>query len=136
MKDGVHSTPDPGDAPQLIRDMLDQASRLVRNEVELAKRDVSNRVTRAGVGIAMMAVAAILALTALDVLAAAAVAALAEAGLSGGIAALIVGGAIIVLALILFFVGKGRINPKNLAPKRAARSVRRDIETIRGNGHG
>ena len=77
----------------------------------------------------------ILMLVALNVLAAALVNWVAASGLDAGWAALIVGGGIIVLALIFLLVGRSRIKPKGLMPERTARNVRSDVDVVRGKTH-
>ena len=119
------------DAPSLLVDTLRQFNSLVQGEVKLAKAEVSNIVTRAGVGIALFAVAFLLALTALNVLASAAVAYIAETGLTVGTAALIVGGVLILVALGLALMGKSRLSADALSPDRTTDSLRHDIAAIK-----
>lgn len=88
--------------------------------------------SRAGNGLALLVLAAILALTALDVLAGALVAYLAAVGLSAGIAALIVGGAVLGLALVLAVIGKSRLSSSALGPTRVLRNLHRDAATVKG----
>ena len=123
--------PDPTDAPHLLRDAVDQGSRLLRNELELAKREMSNKLTQALLGLAMIGLALVLVLIALDVLVATLVAAIAAMGAPVWVATLIVAGTALVAAAILFMVGKARLNPKNLAPERSMSHLRRDIQTIK-----
>lgn len=121
----------PAQAPGLIVDALQHFSRLVQGEVALAKQEVSENISRAVVGLAMIGVAALLALTGLNVLAAAAVTALTAAGLPGWAATLIVAGVVIAIAAILVSVGIKRIKPSNMTPDRAMGQVRKDIRTIK-----
>ena len=131
MKDHVHPQPDVTDAPELMRSAVDHGARLVRNEIEFAKREVTAGVTRALIGVVMMLTALLLVFTVLDILAAAAIAAIAAAGIPVAWASLIVGGVAIVIAAGLFLAGKARLNPKNLTPQRTMKHLRRDAETIK-----
>lgn len=88
--------------------------------------------SRAGSGLALLVLAAILALTALDVLAGALVAYLSAVGLPAGIAALIVGGAVLGLALVLAVIGKSRLSPNALGPTRVLRNLHEDAATVKG----
>ncbi len=125
----------PTDAPQLTRDLVKQGTRLFRDEVALARREVGRNVSRAGAGLVMMGVAAILLLTALNLLAGAAVTMLVQVGLSVPLASLAIGAGALLVAAILFFLGKARLDPKKLAPERAMAGLRRDVETIKEKSH-
>ena len=125
----------PTDAPQLIRGLVKQGTRLFRDEVVLARREVGRNVSRAGAGLVMMGVAAILLLTALNLLAGAAVTMLVQVGLSVPLASLAIGAGALLVAAILFFLGKARLDPKKLAPERAMAGLRRDVETIKEKSH-
>lgn len=125
----------PTDAPQLIRDLVKQGARLFRDEVALARREVGRNVSRAGAGLVMMGVAAILLLTALNLLAGAAVTLLVQVGLSVPLASLAIGAGALLVAAVLFFLGKARLDPKKLAPERAMAGLRRDVETIKEKSH-
>ncbi len=72
------TTPTNKSAAGLLSDAIAHMSSLVRKEVDLARAEVSENVSRAGVAIGLLAGALVLALTALNVLAAALVAGLAE----------------------------------------------------------
>ncbi len=125
----------PKQATGLLGEALHHLTRLIKGEVALAKREISQKISRAGVGIAMIAIAALLALTGLDVLAAAAVTALAAAGLPAWAATLIVAGAVLGIALVLVLVGVSRLKPSNLKPDRSINQVRKDIRTIKENAN-
>ena len=118
-------------AGSLLADAMGNVSALVRNEVDLARAEISENVTRAGVALGMIAAAAILALVALIVLATALVAGLAEAGLHPGWAALIVGVALAAIAYVLFHKGTDDLKLSSLAPTRTAKNLRRDAEAVK-----
>jgi hypothetical protein len=80
---------------------------LVR-DIDLAKREISEKVKQAGVGAGMFAAAGILALCALGAFTAAAILALAIVLPAWG-AALIVGGALALLTLVVALMGKGKL---------------------------
>lgn len=115
----------------LIGDVLSHVSNLVRNEVDLARAEVSENINMAGIAIGLLVAAAIIALTALNVLAAALVAALTEAGIHGGWAATIVGVALAAVAFGLMSKGLNDLKLSSLAPTRAARNVKRDAKVVK-----
>ena len=129
------ASPEPGDAPALLSDVVHRGTRLIQNEIELAKREFSRKAWSALAGIIMVIAAVLLVFSALDVLTAAAVAGLAEAGLPVSVASLIVAAVALALAAVLFLVGKSRLAPSNLTLERSAQSLRKDINTIKENAH-
>ncbi|WP_295313829.1 phage holin family protein [Roseobacter sp.] len=130
-----HVRPDPTDAPALVSDLIRHGTRLIGDEIRLAKKEVSMKLKSAVAGIAMIILAGFLVLSVLDVLSAAAVAALAELGLPVSVSSLIVAGVAIVAAIILFMAGKSRLSSESLTPDKSIKNVRRDIETIKENAH-
>lgn len=127
--------PDLRNAPQLFTTTLRQLFTLIQDELKLARAEMSHNLTRAGMGLAFFGIAALLALVALNVLASALVAYIAQAGLSVGMAALIVGGGLLGLACLLALVGKQRLSSDALAPTRTARNLKQDIENIKETTH-
>ena len=115
----------------LLQDALNNVSGLVRNEVDLARAEVSENLNKAGVAIGLIAGAAIIALVALNVLAAALVAALTEAGLHAGWSALIVGAVLGVIAFILMNKGTNDLKLSSLAPTRTVKNVQRDAAAVK-----
>lgn len=121
--------------PTLLVTAFRHFSTLVQDEIALAKAEARQSANRAGAGLALIGGAAILALTALDVLAAALVAWLAEGGMHPGAAAAVVGGGVLLLALVLALRGKSRLGAEALAPDRTARNIRADIQTLKEATH-
>lgn len=124
----------PGEEPPvrtLLSDILSRITVLIRKEFDLARSEMAQNFSRAAAGAGMLAVGAIIALVALNVLAIAGVIALQAAGIDLIWATLIVGGAALLLALILVMVGINRLKLNALAPTRTEREVRRDIDTVK-----
>ncbi|MDC0656642.1 phage holin family protein [Leisingera sp. SS27] len=115
---------------QLIFELLRHFAALLRSEAELAKGELQEKAASAGTGLACLAAAAILALAGLHVLAAALVAWIASAGLSPGLAALLVGGVLMAAAACLLAAARARLNSKALLLSRTIRSVRLDAASI------
>ena len=118
-------------APGLLSEALTHVSNLVRKEVDLARTEVSENLTRAGVAIGLLVGAIVVALVALNVLAAALVAALTALGLDAGWAAIIVGGGLAIVAGIMVAKGLNDLKLSSIAPTRTAKNVRRDAETVK-----
>ena len=118
-------------APGLVSEVLTHVSNLVRKEVDLARTEVSENVTRAGVAVGLLVGALVIALVALNVLAAALVAALTELGLPAGWAAVIVGGVLAVIAFLMVTKGVNDLKLSSLAPSRTAKNVQRDAATVK-----
>ena len=76
-------------------------SNLVQGELNLARAEMSQNLSRAGVGIVFFGIAALMALVALNILATAVVAAIAASGVSYSVSAAIVGGVILLISLVL-----------------------------------
>ena len=119
------------DAPSLLVDTLRQFTSLIQGEITLARAEMSRIITRAGIGILFIAIAMLMALVSLNVLASAAVAYIAANGVSVGLAALIVGGILIVAAIGFALAGKSRLSAEALRPDRTVESVRDDINTLK-----
>lgn len=106
-------------------------TQLVRDELALARTEIAENLSRARVGIALLCVAAVLALVALNLLALAVVAGLNANGLPFWAAALIVGGALLLVALLFAIFGKSRLGSDALKPKRTMANVKRDIDYLK-----
>ncbi|RVT84201.1 phage holin family protein [Rhodobacteraceae bacterium CCMM004] len=117
--------------PSLIADVMTHLSTLVRKEVDLARTEVNENLSRAGVAVGMIAGAAIIVLVALNVLAAALVAALTELGLDAGWASLIVGVALAAIAFGMMMKGLNDLKLQSLAPTRTVKNVQRDAEAVK-----
>lgn len=124
---------DEGFALTIMR-IVSAISGLLRDEVTLAKAEVSRAARDAAIGMAQMVVALILAFVALIVLAGAAVLGLIAIGLSPVVSALVVGVALLLVALALVQMAMRLLSPKNLTPHRTIENVRRDLETIKALG--
>lgn len=122
---------DPREAPGLIADVLSHLSNLVRHEIALAKAELSNSASKAGLGLGLLVGAALIALAALNLLAAASVAALMAAGLGWGWAALAAAALWLAVAALLALWGRSKLSPKALAPTRTMTELRKDAATLK-----
>lgn len=93
---------------ELLKELSEQTSTLVRQELELAKAEMAQKGKRAGLGAGMVGAAGVLALLALGALTACVIAALAT-GMKTWLAALIVAVAYAAIAGVVALVGKNRV---------------------------
>lgn len=130
------STQTPGrtDKPslgELVQTLSEKLSQLVRDEIQLARTELTAKAKHAGLGIGLFAGAAFLAFFAFATLVATAVLGLANA-VPAWLAALIVAVALLVLAGVLGMVGaKALKRGMPPTPERAQASVKHDIQAIK-----
>ncbi|MDB5414181.1 MAG: hypothetical protein JWR10_2516 [Rubritepida sp.] len=118
--------------PDLLSDLVTQATTLMRQEVQLARAEIGEKVSSVGAAIGAMAVGGILLLAALIILLQAAVAALVEyGGLRATIAALIVGVVVAVVGYIALHGAMTKLKTASLTPHRTAAQFSRDAEVIK-----
>src|SRR3954467_15940198 len=104
-RDGQHSE---ASVAELFKQLSDQTTRLVRDEVELAKAELGQKAKSAGVGAGMFGGAGVFGLSGLGALTAAAILGLSTA-IDGWLAALIVAVVYGAIAGVLALTGKGRV---------------------------
>jgi phage terminase Nu1 subunit (DNA packaging protein) len=129
--DNGHQTLQDKPTGELVKDISDQATRLVRAEIELAKSELAVKGKQAGIGAGMFGGAGLLAVFGFAALTTAAIAALATA-MATWLAALIVAVVYFAIAGIVALVGKGRVQQATPPlPERAIDSTKTDIETTK-----
>ncbi len=113
---------------ELTKQLSDQTTQLVRQEVELAKAELAAKGKQAGLGAGMFGGAGVIGLYALGALTAAAILAL-DTGMAGWLAALIVAAVYGATAGALALVGKGRVQRATPpVPEQAIDSSKEDVE--------
>jgi hypothetical protein len=115
---------------ELLRDLVDQLSSIIRHEIGLARAEMSEKAGQAGSAIAMLAMALVLGTGAVVILLGAGVAALSNM-MEPWASALIVGGAAALVAALMAAKGKSNLKPGNLAPSRAMHSVQADTQLVK-----
>jgi uncharacterized membrane protein YqjE len=121
---------EPGDRPvgELLKQLSEQTSTLVRQEMELARAELTEKGKRAGLGAGMFGGAGLFAVYAVGALTACAILALATA-VDGWLAALIVAGVYGVIAGALALSGKEQVSRATPpAPEQATESVKEDVQ--------
>jgi uncharacterized membrane protein YqjE len=114
----------------LLGEALRETSGLARKEIALFKTELSENVRNLFIALAMMVGAAVFAVAAIILFTEALVKWLATVVGSEALAALIVGGAMALIALGLVLYGRSAMSVANLAPTRTVRSVQRDTEVL------
>jgi hypothetical protein len=120
----------PQNIQTLLGDALRESTELARKEMTLFKTELSANVRSLFIGIALIVVAAIFAIGALILLTEALVDWLATVVGSEALAALIVAGLCIVLAVVLGLWGKSKMTAETLVPNRTAHSLQRDAAVL------
>ncbi|MPY71426.1 MAG: hypothetical protein GEU92_15230 [Alphaproteobacteria bacterium] len=115
---------------ELLRDLVDQLSSIIRHEIGLARAEISEKAGQAGAGVTMLAMALVLGIGAVVILLGAGVAALSNV-MEPWASALIVGGAAALVAGLMAAKGKSNLKPGNLAPSRAMHSVQADTQLVK-----
>ena len=117
--------------PELLRQLSDQTATLVRQELELAKVELTEKGKQAGIGAGMFGAAGLVGLYALGALTAAVILALSLA-MSGWLAALIVAAIYGAVAGVLALTGKQRVQrgvPPT--PEQTVETVKQDVAVAR-----
>jgi len=119
---------------KLIADLPGYLVDLLRSELELLKAELISKIKHAGIGVGLLAAGAFFAFFAFAVLLAAAVLGIATA-LPGWLAALIVGGALLVITAVLVLVGVNQLKRGTPpVPTETIESVKKDVNAIKGIG--
>jgi uncharacterized membrane protein YqjE len=118
-------------AGELVKQLSEQVSLLVRDELKLAQVEMTRKGKQAGFGVGMLGGSALIALYAVGCLIACVIIALSGA-VAAWLAALIVGVALLAAAGVAALMGKGRLQKATPpVPEEAVGGVKTDIEEIR-----
>lgn len=113
----------------LLSTVMQEISSLVRNEAELAKTEMSEKTHEAMAGIASIAIAGAVLLGGFLTLLAAAVFLLNELlppDTTPWLSALIVGGVVTVIGIVMLKAGQKKLQARNLMPNRTMNSLQSD----------
>ena len=125
---GVRDAPSQASLAELVKQLSEQTSRLARQEVELAKSELTVKGKRAGVGAGMFGGAGAFGFYAIGALVAAAILGLATA-VDGWLAALIVAVVLGGIAGLLALQGKAKVQQATPpVPEQATESVKEDVQ--------
>jgi hypothetical protein len=112
--------------PELLSDAVGQLAKLVGNEFELARAEISEKANEAGRAAAMIGAGAVIMIPALVLLLFAIAAALIRGGLSEPVAYLLTGIGAAVISAALIAIGLNRLSGDALKPSVTLDQVQRD----------
>lgn len=115
---------------ELLGQLANNSAGLVRDEIQLAKQEMSEKVSSLRTGITIAATGLVIGFLAVLTLTAAAVIGLAEY-VGAGYSALIIGGALAIIGGVIAFTGISRIKQTSLKPKQTIRSLEEDKEWLK-----
>jgi hypothetical protein len=123
----------PSDRPisTILTDLLNQLANLARSESRLARTEISEKLSAMGAGAGLALAGAVLLIPSLVLLLDAAVAALVDGGMEPYLAALIVGGGMLLLGLVLLLVGVRRLRVGNVVPGKTLHQLKEDAEVAK-----
>jgi uncharacterized membrane protein YqjE len=128
----AHSRLDDKSLGNLIKELAEDLSTLVRSEVALAKLELRQTAANVGVVSALFAGAVFCALAALAFLLVTAVLALAEV-IAPWLSALIVAVVMLLSAVVLALVGKKKIQKVEFVPTATVESMKTNVESIKAD---
>jgi uncharacterized membrane protein YqjE len=116
---------------ELVKQLSEQVSTLVKDELKLARLEMTRKGKQAGQGAGMLGASGLIALYGIGCLIACAVIAI-SLKLQAWLAALIVGVALLAVAGVVGMAGRGRLRKATPpVPTDAAESVKADVEVIK-----
>jgi len=117
--------------PELLSDVLAQLAKLIGNEFELVRAELSEKASDAARGAAMIGVGAVILMPALVLLLLAVSAALIRSGLSEPVSYLVTGAVAAVVAGALISLGMSRLSGDGLKPSITLDQVERDKVAVK-----
>ena len=131
-----HGTATDVPVSELIRQLSEQTSTLVRQEMELARVEMTAKGKRIGVGASMFGGAGFFAWFGFGALTAAAILALATA-VDGWLAAIIVAAVYFAVAGVLALMGKNKVQEAGPpVPEQAIQTTKEDIDVVKARAKG
>jgi Putative Actinobacterial Holin-X, holin superfamily III len=125
-KDIVMNSPGNRSIPELFSEAMGQLAKLVGNEFELARAELSDKTSQMGRAVAMIGAGAIVLMPALVMLLFAVSAALISGGVSEPVSYLLTGGGAALVSIPLIATGLSRISGDALKPSMTLDQVQRD----------
>ena len=120
---------------ELVKQLSEQVSQLVRDELKMARLELTRKGRFAGLGAGLFGVSGLVALYAIACLLAAAIIAISGA-IQPWLAALIVGLALFVVSAVAALMGRSRMRRATpLMPEQAVEGTRADVEEVKEGMH-
>ncbi|TDE08230.1 phage holin family protein [Jiangella asiatica] len=127
---GITPSQDDRSVAELVRQFSEQTSHLIRDEMRLAQAEMSRKAKHAGAGMGLFGGAGLLAFFGVGALVTCAIAAL-SLELEVWAAALIVAGALFLLAGVVAMLGRGQTKQASPKPERTVENVKRDVGELK-----
>lgn len=127
----VEAARDYESTPSLLRRLVDDIGTLFAQELALFKAETTKSIGDLKTAMVSIAVGGAVAFVGVIFLLLAAVYGLSNV-VQPWLAALIVGGVVTLIGVIMLATGRSKLEPSAVAPKRTARSLRKDTEMIKG----
>lgn len=116
----------------IFTDVMTQLTMLLRKEGQLARTEMSEKITQVAVGLGLIVGGSVLLTPALVILLQAGVSALITSKIvDEPWAPLIVGGGVLVIGLILLLVGMSRLKAEALVPSRTIQQIQSDMRVAK-----
>jgi hypothetical protein len=116
---------------ELFSDLVQDTGTLVRQEVQLAKAEVTQSAAQAGKGVGFIAAGGLVAYAGLLAVIAAVILWLWHNGLTDWTAALIVGAVVVLIGVVLLMRGRSMLQTTSLAPQRTVESLKADTVMVK-----
>ena len=116
---------------ELVSDVVNQFTKLIRNEMAIARAELTAKATEAALGAGLLIGGALLLIPAMVLLLMALAAWLVELGLSSSVADLIAGVVGLLISGALAYIGKTKLSLDHLKPKRTMSEIERDIAAVK-----
>ncbi len=126
---------DPRSLGQLVSDLSEQAARLVRAEIDLARAEVTTKAQQLGLGVGLLVGAGVIALYTFGALIATAIIGLSNA-VAPWLAALIVSLVLLAVTAVLALLGIRRLKTATPpVPERALGNLQQDVDAVKEGLH-
>ena len=117
--------------PELFSDMLSQFTKLVRNEIQLARAEIAIKAKQVMSGSGLVVAALLFVMPTLVLLLMALASFLVEMGLRASLAHLLAGAVGLLIAVSLGWTGISRLKADNLVPNRTLNQLQRDASAAK-----
>jgi Putative Actinobacterial Holin-X, holin superfamily III len=118
--------------PEIFTDVINQFTALLRKEGELARTEMSEKISQVAVGLGLIVGGSVLLTPALVILLQAGVSALITDNIvNESWAPLIVGGAVFLIGIILLLVGMSRLKAEALVPNKTIQQIQSDVRVAK-----
>jgi len=113
--------------PDMVSDLFLQVTTLFRKEAQLARAEMSENMSNVGRGLGLIIAGTVLLIPSLVILLQAAVTAVGDRyDLAPSWSALIVGGIVLIIGVVLFLIGISRLRFEHIMPNKTVHQLQRD----------